>query len=172
MSGVAAAKRRTLIKKPSKSHIIISSKHLWYLWCPGANYLVNKTSVCHAKPLTVTSLSYKSTSHRRCPFLEISRIRVLFLWYARHYYYHRLTVVNDVGLHKLRPTFCYILPARRYMLARGTSYGPVSVCLSICHKSEFSRNGWTNRDGSFLTPVLHCVKRIFAYLQIILNAII
>jgi len=34
------------------------------------------------------------------------------------------------------------LPARRYASA-GTSYGPVYVCLcpSVCHKSEFYRNG-------------------------------
>jgi len=42
-------------------------------------------------------------------------------------------------------------------------------CLSVCHKSVFYRNGWTNRAGfrhvSFLPPVLHCVKRKFGYLQ-------
>ena len=35
------------------------------------------------------------------------------------------------------------------MLARVLSYGPVSVrlCLSVCHMSEFCRNGWTHRAG-------------------------
>jgi len=39
-----------------------------------------------------------------------------------------------------------ILPARRYASA-GSSYGPVSACLfsaSVCHKSVFCRNGWTD----------------------------
>jgi len=37
-----------------------------------------------------------------------------------------------------------------------------SVCLSVsvCHKSEFYRNGWTNRSGflhgGFFRPFLHC----------------
>ena len=39
----------------------------------------------------------------------------------------------------------------------------MGLCLSVCHKSEFYRNGWTNRAGfwhvSFLPPVLHCVKK-------------
>ena len=41
-----------------------------------------------------------------------------------------------------------IFPARSYASA-GTSHGPVSVCvcLSVCHKSEFYRKGWTNRAG-------------------------
>jgi len=49
------------------------------------------------------------------------------------------------------------------------SYDPVSVCLSVCHRSVFYRNGWTNRagfwHGSFLPPVLHCVDRKFDALQ-------
>jgi len=49
------------------------------------------------------------------------------------------------------------LPAPRYASA-GTSYGPVSVCLSVCHMSEFYRNEWTNRavfwHGCFLRPIL------------------
>jgi len=46
-----------------------------------------------------------------------------------------------------------------------------SVCLSVsvCHKSEFYRNGWANRAGfwrgSFLPTILHCAKRKFGYLQ-------
>jgi len=57
------------------------------------------------------------------------------------------------------------LPARRYASA-GTSYGPMSVC----HNSEFCKNGWTNRagfwHGSFLLPsFLHCVERKLGYLQ-------
>jgi len=31
---------------------------------------------------------------------------------------------------------CFFLPTRRYVSA-GTSHGLVSVCLSVCHKSEF-----------------------------------
>jgi len=56
-----------------------------------------------------------------------------------------------------------ILPARRYASA-GTSYGPVSVSVCVCHKSVFYRNGWTNpagfRHGSFFPPILHCFKEI------------
>jgi len=46
-----------------------------------------------------------------------------------------------------------IFTARRCYASAGTSYRPVSVsvsvsvCLSVCHKSEFYRNGWTNRAG-------------------------
>jgi len=43
------------------------------------------------------------------------------------------------------------------------------LCLSVCHQSEFYRNGWMSRAGfwlgSFLPPILHCVKRKFGYLQ-------
>jgi len=42
------------------------------------------------------------------------------------------------------------------------------LCQSVCHKSVYCRNGWTNRAGfwhmSFLPPVIHCVKRKFSYL--------
>ena len=60
-------------------------------------------------------------------------------------------------------------PFYRAMLCiRGTSHAPVSV--SVCHKSVFYRNGWTNRTGflhvSFHPPVLYSVKRKFGYLQI------
>jgi len=59
-----------------------------------------------------------------------------------------------------------LLPARRYASA-GTSYGPVSM--SVCHKSEFYRNEWTDRAGfwhvGFIRPMLHCVLRKFRYLQ-------
>ena len=45
----------------------------------------------------------------------------------------------------------------------------VCVCMSVCHKSEFYRNACTNRAGfwygSFLPPVLHCVKRKFGYFE-------
>ena len=49
--------------------------------------------------------------------------------------------------------------------------GPSAYCwifvscvrLSVTHKSEFCRNGWTNRAGcwhaSFLPPILRCVKK-------------
>ena len=42
----------------------------------------------------------------------------------------------------------------------------MGLCLSVCHKSVFYRNGWTNRAAcfwhvNFLPPVLHCVKRKF-----------
>ena len=38
------------------------------------------------------------------------------------------------------------LPVRRCAIVN-TSHSPVSVCLSLCHKLEFYRNGWTNRAG-------------------------
>jgi len=50
-------------------------------------------------------------------------------------------------------------PFYRAICIRRTSHGPVSVC----HTSVFYRNGWTNRagfwHGTFLQPVLHCVKK-------------
>jgi len=46
-------------------------------------------------------------------------------------------------------------------VSAGTRYDPESV--SVCHKSVFYRNGWTNRagfwHGSFLRPILHCVVK-------------
>jgi len=60
--------------------------------------------------------------------------------------------------------FYIFLPARRYASA-GTGHGPVSVC----HKSVFFRNGWTDRAGfwhvGFFRLILHCVLRKFRYLQ-------
>ena len=45
----------------------------------------------------------------------------------------------------------------------------LSVCVCVCQKSVFYRNSWMNRAGfwrgSFLPPILHCVKRKFGYLQ-------
>jgi len=32
---------------------------------------------------------------------------------------------------------------------------PVSVCLSVCHKSAFYRNGWTNRAGFWTGAFFH-----------------
>ena len=60
-----------------------------------------------------------------------------------------------------------ISTARRYASSR-SSCGPVSrclsVCLSVCHKSVFYRNGCTDSScfslGRF-GPVLHCVARKF-----------
>jgi len=52
------------------------------------------------------------------------------------------------------------------MLARVLA---TSLCLSVCHKSEFCWKGWTNWagfwHGSFLRPIINCVIRKFAYLQ-------
>jgi len=47
-------------------------------------------------------------------------------------------------LHRVNSTTVRFLHARRYASA-GTSYGPVSVSasVSVCHKSVFYRNGWT-----------------------------
>jgi len=43
------------------------------------------------------------------------------------------------------------------------------VCLSVCHKSVFYRNIWTDRadfwHGGFLRPIVHCVLRKFRYLK-------
>ena len=45
----------------------------------------------------------------------------------------------------------------------------LSLCLCVCHKSDFCRNGWKIRPAfwheSFLPPVLHCAIRKFWYLQ-------
>jgi len=50
-----------------------------------------------------------------------------------------------------------IFITQRY--ARGTCICHGSVFMSICHKSVFYQNGWTNRpsswNGSFLPPILH-----------------
>jgi len=67
-----------------------------------------------------------------------------------------------------------LLPARFCAIARLLAVAlclclSVVVWLSVCHKSVFYRNGWTNRvgfcHGSFLPPILHCVNRKFGYLQ-------
>jgi len=54
---------------------------------------------------------------------------------------------------------------------RGTSAGTIqlwsgvsAMCVCVCHKSEFCRNGCVNRAG-FLPSIVHCVKRKFGYLQ-------
>ena len=64
---------------------------------------------------------------------------------------------------------CWTRFYRVMLCIRGTIHGPLSVCPSVRHKSVFYRNGSTNRAGfwhvSFLTPVLHCVKRKFGYFQ-------
>ena len=43
------------------------------------------------------------------------------------------------------------------------------MALCVCHMSVFYRNGWMNRasfwQGNFLTPILPCVKKKFAYFQ-------
>jgi len=57
---------------------------------------------------------------------------------------------------------------RDAMLARVLA---MALCLSVCvcRKSVFYRNGWTIWPGfwhgSFLPPILHCVKRNLCYLQ-------
>jgi len=63
---------------------------------------------------------------------------------------------------------CHVFfTARRYASAVFYSHGPVPVY--VRHKSEFYRNGRTNRagfwHGSFLPPILHCDLRKFGYLQ-------
>jgi len=56
---------------------------------------------------------------------------------------------------------------RAMLCIRGTI--AMGLCPSVCHKSMFCRNGWTNRATfwyvSFLPPILHCVKMKFGYLQ-------
>ena len=60
---------------------------------------------------------------------------------------------------------------RAMLSIRGTSHGPVSVSVSVCHKSEFYRNGWTNR-AVFLALELHstyptlCYKKTHVSLKI------
>ena len=41
----------------------------------------------------------------------------------------------------------------------------VSLSVSVCHKSEFYRNGWTDRADFGADFFLHCVTRTFAYLR-------
>ena len=70
---------------------------------------------------------------------------------------------------------CLYVPHKLSFLPRDAThprYQPwacVRLSVSVCHKSVFYRNGWTNRAGfwhlSFLPAVLHCVKRKFGYLQ-------
>jgi len=72
--------------------------------------------------------------------------------------------------HLVGPCLCALrfLPTRHYALA-GTSYGTVSVSLSVSHKSVFCRNGSTDQAGfwrvGFFRPVLHYSVRKFRYLQ-------
>ena len=59
---------------------------------------------------------------------------------------------------------------RAMLCIRGTSPGPVSVCLFVCPlqvgvlSKRMNESSWFCRV-SFLPPVLHCVKRKFGYLQ-------
>ena len=63
---------------------------------------------------------------------------------------------------------CHIL-LRDATHPRYQPWACVRLSVSVCHKSVFYRNRWTNRAGfwhiSFLPPVIHCVKRKFGYLQ-------
>ena len=60
-----------------------------------------------------------------------------------------------------------------YLSIAGTSYGLVSLSVSVCHKLAFYRNGWTDRAGfwhvtwlvGFVRPILHRAIRKFSYLQ-------
>ena len=59
---------------------------------------------------------------------------------------------------------------RAMLCIRGTSRGSVSVCLCLClSQVGVLLKRLNDRAGfwhvSFLPPVLHCVKRIFGYLQ-------
>ena len=68
---------------------------------------------------------------------------------------------------ELTPMYFY---PRSAMLARVLTMAVrPSVCVCVCHKSVFYRNGRTNRvglwHGSFFPPILHCVLRKFRYLQ-------
>jgi len=60
-----------------------------------------------------------------------------------------------------RFTGAHFLPTQRYA-STGNSYD--SVCLSVCHKSVFYRNGWTNWAAfwQFFPPMLHCAIRKFS----------
>jgi len=59
-----------------------------------------------------------------------------------------------------------VFTARDAMLALALA---MALCLSVCHKSVFYRNEWTESSnfwhGGFFRPVLHCVLRKFRYLQ-------
>jgi len=76
---------------------------------------------------------------------------------------HTLDLLANTTGHSQSASF---LSARRYPSA-GTSYGPVSV--SVCHKSVFYRNGWTDRADfwhlGFFQPILHGFLRKFTCLQ-------
>ena len=56
----------------------------------------------------------------------------------------------------------YFLPAGRNAIARYMLWS--CVCLSVCHKPVFCRNGWTNwagfRHRGFLRLVIHRVARV------------
>ena len=57
---------------------------------------------------------------------------------------------------------------RAMLCIRGTSHGPVSVCLSVtsrCSVETGERIELVFWHVSFLPPILHCVKRKFGYLQ-------
>ena len=60
------------------------------------------------------------------------------------------------------------LPTRRYASA-ATSYGPVFVRLSVCHKSVFYQNGWTDWASFWhrciFRPILQRVLNKFRYLE-------
>ena len=58
-----------------------------------------------------------------------------------------------VGYYNNKNNYYYY--PRDATLARVLSYGPVSVCLSVCHKSVFYWNGWMNGAGFGMRASFH-----------------
>ena len=73
-------------------------------------------------------------------------------------FYHSFKRLLFFRFKTLLPFLKIFFLQRFYIYASaGTSYGPVSVCLClfVCHKWEFYRNGWTNRAGFGVRASFH-----------------
>ena len=126
---------------------------------PVSRYSTFTTSQSH-NHTTVHMLTSNIASVDKCwmnGFLLLSSLETLNVW-------NQLRSLLLIWL--LPILLSVLLPARCYASV-GSSYGPVSVCLSVCHKSEFYRNGWTNWAAlwhdSFLILILYYVTMKSVY---------
>jgi len=115
--------------------------------------------------MLVTILSFKNV------IISARTIYACSLYlFVVHYSILICTCVSQ--FHNVRFISDWFLPARRYASA-GTSYGPVSVYLSVrvclsqvgVLSKRMNDPSWVFLHGGFFGPILHYVVRKFRYLQ-------
>ena len=89
---------------------------------------------------------------RTADYMRLSRLTVQLIYESGGSRYHFCFFCLQL-LYTFSPVYVPVF----------TAVIDICLCPSVCHKSVFCQNGWTNRAG--FTPVLHCVKRKFGYLQ-------